>query len=125
MLSDVLQTKLGAKKTLGLGLGLNIAGLASGVLLSGLNGHFLPEVDTQAHFARILASIALASSGMILIQNSVGTVLEHLSRVAPDLSKLPENERLGKLEKYNIKTQIFRSVGIIMTYLFPWASKEL
>ena len=125
MLSDVLQTKLGAKKTLGLGLGLNIAGLASGVLFSGLNGHFMPEVDTQAHFARILGSIALASSGMILIQNSVGTVLEHLSRVAPDLSKLPENERLGKLEKYNIKTQIFRSVGIIMTYLFPWASKEL
>lgn len=125
MLSSTLHNHLGAKRTLGLGLALNITGLLGGIFLCGLNGSFTPEVDTQAHFQRILAAIATASLGMIFIQSSIGAVFEHLTRVAPEMASVPEKERLNTLEKGNIKMQIFRSAGIIMTYLFPWAAAAL
>ena len=125
MLCTTLHNKMGAKHTLGLGLALNLTGLVGGMLFCGLDGSFTPEVDTQAHFQRILAAIATASLGMILIQSSVGTVLEHLTRVTPKMQALDHQQRLNILEKGNIKMQVFRSVGIIMTYLFPWISAAL
>ena len=125
MLSSTLHNRLGAKRTLGLGLALNITGLLGGIFLCGLNGSFTPDVDTQAHFQRILAAIATASMGMIFIQSSIGAVFEHLTRVAPEMATVPEKDRLNTLEKGNIKMQIFRSAGIIMTYLFPWAAAAL
>lgn len=113
--SNWMKKILGRKKSMNLGLSLMGLGLGAGVTLCGLNGAFLPEPDTMAHFYKILACITTASLGGVLVHNSVGPMMTELSAGEGELV----------LQRRNTYTEFSRALGMAASFAFPFLSTKV
>jgi len=113
--SNWMKKILGRKQSMNLGLSLMGLGLGAGVTLCGLNGAFLPEPDTMAHFYKILACITTASLGGVLVHNSVGPMMTELSANAGELVR----------QRRNTYTEFSRALGMAASFAFPFLSTKV